>query len=176
MKKRKLSPAESSAQHLANLMGTSVAGFVPVSTSGASLPVLDLDVELFKRNNVAIASLVILSSLVKGDQEQREECLRRTRVEYFNEKSLDRFLFETIVEYHRATGQVPVQDVRARILEYGPQVWGEASDERELTGHYFMWAQIVSFSPTTAQVERAIELRKMWAARNGLITEDGGKT
>jgi hypothetical protein len=54
----------------------------------SSLPLLDLDIELFRRRNARIASLVILSAILKTNRQQRKVLLGILSPQYFDPKSL----------------------------------------------------------------------------------------
>jgi hypothetical protein len=139
--------AEQVAQHLANLVGRSVAGFTPKTSSGNE-PDLDLDEELFVRRNVGVASLVILSTLLHEDKGQQQNVLRQIKPEYLGEKSFDHFLFKRISD-HLTTGEnFSASDVEASIQEYGPAIWNEPSSERSLQGYRFTWKQLLRLRPT----------------------------
>lgn len=162
--------AEQAAEHLANLVRRGVAGFIPKTATGRE-PNFDLDEELFRRRNVALASLVILSALLHGDKDQQQNVLHTVKPEYLGERSFDHFLFERISD-HVVTGvSFSASDVEASIQEYGPVIWSEPSSEQSLQGHRLTWAQLLSLRPTPRQVERAIELRQMWARNQGLLKE-----
>ncbi len=95
-KRKKYNPADSSAQHLANLIGTSVAGFIPETKSGKPYTI-NLSTELFLRNNVAIAELVIISGLIKGEAEMRSMVFTQFKPEFFQEKSFEHYLVTIVL-------------------------------------------------------------------------------
>jgi hypothetical protein len=125
------------------------------------LPILDLDIELFRRRNVSIASLVILSGLLKADRQQREKYIAILSPRHFDPKSLSRYLYEKIIQYLRENETIPIEEMEKWIPEYSTQVWGEPAEGRVLFGDHYTLRQILNFEPTEAQVYRAIELRKM---------------
>lgn len=125
------------------------------------LPILDLDIELFKRQNVSIASRVIISGLLKSTREQRDIYIAILNPLYFDQKSLLLFLFNKIINYLRENEIIPIEEMEKWIPEYSTQVWGEVSRGRVLIGEYFTLRQILTFEPTDAQVMRAIELRRL---------------
>jgi hypothetical protein len=162
------SAADSAAQHLANLTGRSVAGLTPKSQTGG-VPTLDLSEELFRRRNVAVASLVILAALLHGNAEQQNGILQRVKPASLGEKSFDHFLFEKMADTLSAGKLLVAADMAASIEAYGPTVWGEPSNARSLQGARFTWKQVLELRPTPVQVERAIELREMWARAKELL-------
>jgi hypothetical protein len=152
--KKKKSPQDSAAQHLANLVGTSVAGFVPEVPNDR----VDLDMELFTRNNSAIASLVIIAGLLKGNPSQ--QALIRNSIEplHLGAKSLENYLFTIVAEELRNNQVVSPEAIKQRIPEYGTVVYGEPTDYRSLQGYLFKWSQIISFEPTDKQILTAIQI------------------
>jgi hypothetical protein len=125
------------------------------------LPILDLDIELFRRRNVVIASLVILSALLKADKPQREKYLAILSPQHFDPMSLPRYIFERIIQYLQENETIPAEEMEKWIPEFSMQVWGEPPQGRMLFGDHYTLRQILNFEPTEAQVYRAIELRKM---------------
>jgi hypothetical protein len=126
------------------------------------LPILDLDIELFKRRNVSIARLVILSALLKANNQQRVKLLEILKPRYFDPKSLTRYLFEKIVAYLQVNESVPVVELENWIPEYFSEVWDESPPGgRMLFGSHFTLRQILNFDPNEEQTYRAIELRQM---------------
>jgi hypothetical protein len=156
----------SSARHLANLIGTQVAGYLPDYAKDGLPPKLDLDVELF-RKNVSIASLVILSALVKD--KGRNWIIQIVKPGHFT--LFPRYLFEVMLEQLSEEGEIIASKVKDRIPDYGPKYHGEPLGEHSLRGYNFTWAQILDLDPTSAQVDKAIELQLMWAKKEGLIDE-----
>jgi hypothetical protein len=124
------------------------------------LPKLDLDIELFIRQNVWIASFVILSSLLKSKYQQRQNLLVALTPRHFDPKSLARFLFEKIVAYQGENDAIPISELEKWIPEYGIDVWGSPLSERMLFAYQLRLRQILNFDPSEKQVNRAIELRK----------------
>lgn len=131
------------------------------------LPILDLDIELFRRRNVRIASLVILSALLRENRRQREKLMGMLSPQHFDPKSLPRYLFEKLVIRLRDNEAVPESEMESWIPEYAYQVWGESPPEgRMLFGNHFTLRQILNFNPNEAQVQRAVELRRMVMENN----------
>jgi hypothetical protein len=159
--------AASSARHLANLIGTQVAGYLPDYAKDGQPPKLDLDVELF-RNNTAIASLMILSALVKD--KGRDSIIQILKPDHFS--LFDRYLFEVILEQLSEEGEIIASKVKYRIPEYGPKYFSEPLDEHSLNGYNFTWAQILDMDPTPSQVDKAIELLLTRANKEGLIKDE----
>ena len=137
------------------------------------LPELDLDVEM-ARHNVAIAELLILTGLIKGDPNEQRKIMSLVTSIFFAPKLFPQFLFERIVAYlqverpHRIT----VEWVTSQIEPYYKVIWDSTPRKRELQGKLFTCAQIFDFNPTPEQVLRSIELRKMVAESEGLISDD----
>ena len=125
--KRKYNPAESAARHLANLLGTSVSGFVP----DPPYDHVDLDIELSRRN-VSIASLVVISGLVNGNEELQKKVGNTIRPDHFREKSFEKYLFAIISNQLSDTGRVSIQEIERLIPDFRPSVNGELSDKRSL--------------------------------------------
>jgi hypothetical protein len=126
------------------------------------LPILDLDIELFRRRNVRLASLVILSALIKSEKHKRGKLLEILTSKYFDPKSLPRYFYEKIAVYLKEHDSVPVSVLENWILEYSFEVWGESPpEERMLFGNNLTLRQILNFDPTYKQIYRAVELRKM---------------
>lgn len=124
------------------------------------LPKLDLEVEIFQRRNVWIASYVILAGLLKGNKEQRKRFLSILAPHYFDSKSLARYVFEKLCEYLQKHEQVPEAELEKWIPQYSIEVWGSPSSERMFFSDQLRLRQILSFNPTEEQVIRAIKLRK----------------
>jgi hypothetical protein len=124
--------------------------------------VLDLDFELFRRQNVAIASLVILSALLKSNKVKRDELLKTLTNLYFDPQSLNSYLFEKIADYFKEHDTVPVSVLENWIPEYLFEVWGQSPPNgRSLFGDNLNLREILSFDPTDEQTKRAMELRKI---------------
>ena len=131
------------------------------------LPILDLDIELFRRRNVRIASLAILSALLKSEKLQREKLLGILTSRYFDPKSLPRYFFEKITNYLKEHDTVPVPILENWIPDYSFEVWGESPpEERMLFGNNLTLRQILNFDPNEEQTYRAIELRQMVKDKN----------
>jgi hypothetical protein len=125
------------------------------------LPILDLNIELARRRNVTVASLVILSALLKAERQQREKYLAILSPRHFDPMSLPRYLFEKLTLYLRENETIPVEEMEKWIPEFFTLVWGEPPEGRMVFGNHYTLRQILNFEPTEAQVHRAIELRKM---------------
>jgi len=122
---------------------------------------LDLDIEMFRRRNVWIASYVILAGLLKGNRKQRQEYLEVLTPRYFDPKSLPRYLFEKIVSYLAEHESIPESVLESWIPEYSIEVWDKnPPSERTVFFDQLTLRQVLSFNPTEEQVTRAIELRK----------------
>jgi hypothetical protein len=135
--------------------------FLNWSDLDSRLRTLNLEIELFRRQNVWIASFVILAGVLKGDQKQQRKYLDLLTPEYFDPKSLPKYLFEKIVLYVNRNESIPVSEIENWIPEFAIKVWGESPvDERMLFANQFTLRQILSFTPTEEQVYRAIELRR----------------
>jgi hypothetical protein len=132
------------------------------------LPVLDLDIELFRRRNVGIASLVIISAILKSNKKRRNGLLNTLTPGYFDPISLPRYLFEKIYHYFQENDVVPVEALENWIPKFSSEVWGESPPRgRTLFGNNFTLRQILNFDPTEEQITRAIELRKMVMDKKG---------
>lgn len=166
-RKRK-NPADSSAQHLANLLGASVAGFIPETKNGKP-PIVNLSTELFMRNNVSIAELVVLSCLIKGGDENRSVVLHEFQPEFLPVKSFERYLCTIILTQLQTNGIVSIAEIELKIEDFGIKVWGEPLKNKEKRGYLFRWNQILTFEPTVSQAERAIILCRNNAKKNGWI-------
>jgi hypothetical protein len=126
------------------------------------LPILDLDIELFRRRNVGIASLVILSALIRSNKYQRDRLLEFLTTQYFDPKSLPQYLFEKIVMHLQKSDFLSEDELEKWIPDYSVEVWGISSPKgRSLFADHFTLRQILNFEPNEEQVKRAIELRKM---------------
>jgi hypothetical protein len=151
--KKKRKPEDSAAQHLANLIGTSVAGFIPESPFNK----VDLDFELFTRNNTAIASLVIISGLIKGDPTQREAILRSIKPDHLGNRSLESYLFRLISDELSDKGNVSLDAIEKSIPQHSQVDYGEPPNEKMLQGDYYKWNQILNFELTDAHISKAID-------------------
>ncbi len=169
--KKKRNPGDSAAQHLANLLGTNLAGFTPKTIDGET-PKLDLNAELFVSNNVAIAELVIIAGLLKNDDDQRREILRFIEPEFMGEKSFEGYLFSLVRESLEDKAKVSLSKIGEKIPEYGPKVYGEALGRQSLEGYYFKWSQALSLEPTQAEVQKAIEIIRTVAEKKGWLSEE----
>lgn len=122
----------------------------------SQLPILNLDEELYERNNVVLAFLVILSGLIKNKL-QRKEILTRVNPNYIG-ITFYRYLFEIVAEELRKNKEINTNFLIDCIPKYGPKVLGVKSNRRSLKGHYFTLAQVLDFGPTPAQVSKAIDM------------------
>lgn len=131
-------------------------------------PVLNLDLELFGRNNVALAVLVVLSALLRGSPEQQEGILERLKSDYLlGPKSIYSFLFRIIAEDLREYGEIDIPTIVKHIPDFGPQVYGEKSDRRSLHGDYANFAQILDLHPTEEQIAKAMQMVEIYAKKRG---------
>jgi hypothetical protein len=125
------------------------------------IPKLDLNIELFQRNNVWIASFVILAGLLKGARQQREQFLSILSPFHFDPKSLARYLYTKFALSLQGNETIPISILENWIPQYATEVWGESPpEERMLFSNHLKLRQILSLNPTEEQVYRAIELRK----------------
>ncbi len=159
--KKKKKPVEGMAQALANLMGTSVAGFIPEPPHDQ----VDIESELL-RHNVAIASLVILAGLIKGDPNQQALILSSIQPAHLGDKSFEQYLFTLIAETVRQNQNISREMIERRIPEFSQVIYGEPANKRTMEGDFFKWSQIQSFEPTSAQLAHAIELCQKRVKRN----------
>ncbi len=120
------------------------------------LPILNLDQELYERNNVVCAFHVILSGLIKN-RTQRQEILSRVIPDYMG-VPFYKYLFEIISADLARSEEINVSSIIDSIPKFGPNVYGMRSNRRSLKGHYFTFAQVLDFEPTPAQVSRAIDM------------------
>ncbi|MDR3573710.1 MAG: hypothetical protein P4L50_07605 [Anaerolineaceae bacterium] len=126
------------------------------------LPKVNLDIELFRRNNVSIASLVVLSGLLNEDHQHQQRYLSILTPDHFDPKSFERYLFEKIAAYLRARKNVPVSELEKWVTEYHLEIWGESPpNERMFFGNNWNLRLMLSFDPTEEQIDQAIELRNM---------------
>ena len=131
----------------------------------AILPILDLQDELYRRNNVAIATLVVLSALIKGKSIQQKTILNRLKPEYLGPKLIYSYLYTLIVEDIKNLGEVDISSILDKIPEFGPKIFGEPSSK--LKGDYFNFALILNIDPTVDQVAKAIDMVEISAKKNG---------
>ena len=155
--------AEGAARHLANLIGTEVAGFTPVTRSGGE-PQLDLDVEL-ARHNIEVGRLTILAALVAAEAPERSQLLKTVTPDLFRDKSFDQFLYSRIAAAHRQGQTLSPSELEACVQEFGHAVWNEPSDERSLQGHRFTVTQVLNLRPTRSHVEHSISLVQTLATK-----------
>jgi len=150
---RKQNPADAAAKQLANLLGTSVSGFVPDPPNDHP----DLEKELL-RSNVVMARLVIISGLVNGDKGLKAKIITGIQINHFPEGSFERYLYGIALGQFKNNGEVSVQAVEKLIPDFGPLVNGEPLNKRSLLGCNYKWSQILQIKPTENQIERAIDL------------------
>ena len=132
-----------------------------------SLPKVDIEINLFRRNNVSIAALVIVSGLLKGDQQLRQRLLSILTPDHFNPRSLPQYLYQKIAVYPHMGETIPVSELEKWIPEYHLEVWGESHpEERMFYADNWTLRQILNFDPTEEQINRAIELREMVIEHN----------
>jgi hypothetical protein len=130
-------------------------------------PKLDLDVELFKRNNMAIADLIILSSLIKGDTELQNEILKEIKPEYLGLKLFTSYLYSIIKDELERYGIVNIANLKEKIPEHEPIIYGTPSDKRTLKGDYFTFYQILYLNPSLPHVKKSIDMVKKRAVDRG---------
>lgn len=155
--------AASSAKHLANLLGREVAGYLPDYAKEGKPYKIDIDIELF-RNNVGVASLVILSALIKD--KRRDYIIKNIKPEYF--QLFDRYLLEIILEMLTNGEVVDYLKIKNQIPEYSLKYFSSPSAERSLEGYYFTLEQILDLDPTPTQIGKAIGLLQRKAKKRGL--------
>jgi hypothetical protein len=125
------------------------------------LRTLDLEIELFRRKNVWIASFVILAGLLKADQQLQQKYFEMLTPSYFDPKSLSRFLYAKIAVNLRGNETIRDSELENWIPEYAVEVWGESPiDERMLFANQLTLRQILSFNPSKKQVIQAMKLRR----------------
>jgi hypothetical protein len=139
--------AESLARHLASLIGTSVAGFLP-DYDGTS----NLDEELFTRKNVAISRLVIMSGLIQRSELLNAKVLRDLKDNGYREDSFELHVVRSI-ESKGLEGDVDIDEIRKDI-----DLYCESVDPQSSEGYYFRWFQVLKMKPSDKQVQRAIEI------------------
>ena len=122
----------------------------------SQLPILNLDQELYERNNVVCAFHVLLSGLIKN-RTQRKEILSRVLPDYMG-VPFTKYLFEIISADLARSEEINVSSIIDSIPKFGPKVYGMRSNRRSLKGHYFTLAQVLDFEPTPAQVSKAIDM------------------
>jgi hypothetical protein len=154
---------EGTLQHLASLVSPDAANLIPTRLNN-----LDLDDNLFHKNMLA-ASSVIISALVKNIE--RDRIIQEIRYDHLRAKSFHSYLYEIILEQLRENGEISIAEVTARIPDHSLKYYGEAPNEEMLKAGYYNWALILNMNPTSAQVEKAIELRLIWAQKEGLIPD-----
>ena len=155
--KKKKNSEGSTAQHLANLIGSSEQDSSQ-KTGIDETHKINLDFELFEKNNLAIAKLVVIAGLIRNDDRQRREILRSIEPDSLGENSFECYLFDQIRASLQDRGQVSPSQIGMQIYRYKPQFEGKASSNNTLEGHLFRWSLILGFEPTPAQVEKAINI------------------
>jgi hypothetical protein len=124
-------------------------------------PNIDLDIELFLRYNVTIASFVILSFLLKSGKEQRDELFSRLTPSHFDPKSFARYLFGRLVVYLSENDHVSEEELERWVTDYFLVVWNVFSPKgRELYSVHNKLRLTLKLNPTKEQTYRAIELRE----------------
>lgn len=122
----------------------------------SQLPILNLDEELYERNNVPLAFHIIISGIIRNKR-QRNEILMRVRPDYIDIPFMA-YLYEIVTEELKRGEEIDIYSIIDLIPKFGPKVYGIRSNRRSLKGHYFTLAQILDFQPTPAQVSKAIDL------------------
>ena len=150
--------ADRAAKHLANLIGASVAGQQPERS-----PILSE--ELFVRRNVILASLVIVAGYLNGDARTRDLLSRQVDPILLREKSIEWYMYRAMAALQAERGDFSQDDVQHALTQFGPDVWGEPTEELSAS----RWNQITLLRPSQAELLQAIELRKSWAAKQGLV-------
>jgi len=154
-KKRK-DPSNRSAQHSRSLFGLSMA-HTPEMVDGETHQV-DVNTELFAKNNIAMAKLVVIAGLLMNDVGQRSEILRLVEAEMMGEKSFEGYLFSRIRESLKDNARVSLSEIAEKIPGYVSEVDGEATRSKSLEEYYYKWSQILSMEPTHAEVQKALEI------------------
>jgi hypothetical protein len=183
---KKSSPEKDVAQRLANLLGTSVLGFVPnqntpltpsATADGFSLPPssmlpkLSLDTELF-RHNMSIAEIIILSGLIHNNPAHRKNILDSTKKEYFPPKLFEGFLFEALAETILDNFDIEISTdfLFNQIHKYFSVQWNSSPEsDGYVRDILFRYAQAVDINPSAEQIDKAIQLRRIWAHKKGIV-------
>lgn len=131
------------------------------------LPILSLDVELFQRNNVSIAFLVIISGLIKNVK-QRQDIIGQVKPIYIN-VPFNRYLYEIVIDELNEKGEIDITPILSRIPDFELKFYGTPSDERSLRSKYFTFAQVLNFEPTPEQVSKAISMVVAYARKRGVM-------
>jgi DNA-directed RNA polymerase subunit H (RpoH/RPB5) len=132
------------------------------------LPILDLDEELYERNNISIAFLVVISGLIKNEN-QRQEILERVRIEYMGVPKV-RYLYAVAATEIKRNGSVDVKILLDSIPDFEPIVYGDKSTENSRKSEYYTLAQILYFQPTADQVSKAIDMIVKDAIKRGVAS------
>lgn len=150
-------------QYLASQVGPEKVNLIP-----SYLHEIDLDSHLVHKN-MAIASSVIISGLVNDVAKDR--IIQAIRYEYLRAKSFHAYLYEIILNQFKIKGDISIAEITAKIPDHSLKYYMEAPNEGDLKADYYNWAQILKMKPTESQIERAIELRLLWAQKKGLIPD-----
>jgi hypothetical protein len=94
----------------------------------SQLPILDLDQELYERNNVICAFHVILSGLIKN-KGQRQEIISKVKPNYMG-IPFYQYLFEIITNDLRKSDDVNITYIIKSIPEFEPKVYGTRPNKR----------------------------------------------
>ena len=155
--KKKKGSGAASAQHLANLLGPSAADF-QAQTEPEETSQIDLQTELFVKNNSAIAKLVVIAGLLQHDERQRRIILNSVAPECLEEITFEGYLFHQVRENLAVSGQISPSRITEQIYHYTPKVAGKAAPSKSLEEYFFRWSLILGFEPTPAQVSQALEI------------------
>jgi len=133
---------------------------------------LDLNIELFTRRNVRVASLVILAGLLKGDHQLKQQYISLLSPFYFDPRSMARYLFEKIASFLAEKKTITIPVLESLVPQYERDVWGESYSERMFFTNNLRLRRILSLDPTEEQVNQAIALRKDVMERYGYENKD----
>jgi len=136
------------------------------------IPKQDLDVELFTRQNVWIASFVILAGLLKADHQLKQQYISILTPFYFDPTSMARYLFEKIASFLEEKKTITIPILESWIPQYELDEWGESYSERMFFTNNIRLRRILSFDPTEEQVNQAIALRKDAMERYGFANNE----
>jgi hypothetical protein len=132
------------------------------------LPILNLDIELYKRNNVPVAFLVLIAGLIKNI-EQQQKILERVKPEYIN-VPFHRYLYEVVIDELARNQKINVTSIINRIPDFGPLVYGTPTEEGFLKANYYTFAQVLGFQPTSIQISKAIDMVVGYAKKRGKVS------
>jgi hypothetical protein len=155
--KKKKDPKAWSVQQLANLLGSSTVDF-PAQTILEETSQIDLQAELFVKNNLAIAKLVVIAGLLKNDKRQRRIILNSVDIECLGKNAFEGYIFRQVRESLAFSGKISPSKITEQIYQYSPKVAGKANPSRSLDEYFFRWSLILGFGPTPAQVDQAIKI------------------